>query len=87
MGTKVADDEVTVYDDGTIEDRRGSFTIDDEGTPSAKTVLIEKLNILMQDRQNARLMNVEPTGNGRRQSYAHQPMPRMSNTMDGFRKT
>lgn len=83
MGTKVADDEVTVYDDGTIENRRGSFTIDDEGTPSAKTILIDrgKLVGLMQDRQNARLMNVEPTGNGRRQSYAHQPMPRMSNTL------
>ena len=63
--------------------RRGSFTIDDEGTPSAKTILIEKGKLvgLMQDRQNARLMNVKPTGNGRRQSYAHQPMPRMSNTL------
>ncbi len=83
MGTKVADDEVTVYDDGTIENRRGSYIIDDEGTPSAKTILIEKGKLvgLMQDRQNARLMNVEPTGNGRRQSYAHQPMPRMSNTL------
>ena len=83
MGTKVADDEVTVYDDGTLENRRGSYTIDDEGTPSSKTTLIEngKLVGLMQDRQNARLMNVNPTGNGRRQSYAHQPMPRMSNTI------
>ena len=83
MGTKVADDEVTVYDDGTIENRRGSYIIDDEGTPSANTILIEKGKLvgLMQDRQNARLMNVEPTGNGRRQSYAHQPMPRMSNTL------
>ena len=83
MGTKVADNEVTVYDDGTLENRRGSFTIDDEGTPSSKTILIEKGKLvgLMQDRQNARLMNVKPTGNGRRQSYAHQPMPRMSNTM------
>ena len=83
MGSKVADNEVTVYDDGTIEDRRGSYTIDDEGTPSLKTTLIEKGKLvgLMQDRQNARLMNVNPTGNGRRQSYAHQPMPRMSNTI------
>ena len=83
MGSKVAADEVTVYDDGTIENRRGSFTIDDEGTPSEKTILIEngKLVGLMQDRQNARLMKVAPTGNGRRQSYAHQPMPRMSNTL------
>ena len=83
MGSKVAADEVSVYDDGTIENRRGSFTIDDEGTPSAKTILIEKGKLvgLMQDRQNARLMKVEPTGNGRRQSYAHQPMPRMSNTL------
>ena len=83
MGSKVADQEVTVVDDGTIENRRGSYTIDDEGTPSLKTTLIEngKLVGLMQDRQNARLMNVEPTGNGRRQSYAHQPMPRMSNTI------
>ena len=83
MGSKVAADEVTVYDDGTIENRRGSFTIDDEGTPSEKTILIEKGKLvgLMQDRQNARLMNVDPTGNGRRQSYAHQPMPRMSNTL------
>ena len=83
MGSKVAADEVTVYDDGTIENRRGSFTIDDEGTPSEKTILIEKGKLvgLMQDRQNARLMNVAPTGNGRRQSYAHQPMPRMSNTL------
>ncbi len=83
MGSKVADDEVTVFDDGTIENRRGSYTIDDEGTPSEKTILIDKGKLvgLMQDRQNARLMNVEPTGNGRRQSYAHQPMPRMSNTI------
>ena len=83
MGSKVADDEVTVYDDGTLENRRGSYTMDDEGTPSYKTTLIEKGKLvgLMQDRQNARLMNVNPTGNGRRQSYAHQPMPRMSNTI------
>ena len=83
MGSLVASKEVTVYDDGTIPDRRGSFTIDDEGTASEKTTLIEngKLVGFMQDRQNARLMNTKPTGNGRRQSYAHQPMPRMSNTI------
>ncbi len=83
MGSKVAADEVSVFDDGTIENRRGSYTIDDEGTPSAKTPLIVKGKLvgLMQDRQNARLMKVDPTGNGRRQSYAHQPMPRMSNTI------
>ena len=83
MGTLIASKEVTVYDDGTIPNRRGSFTVDDEGTPSQKTTLIEngKLVGLMQDRQNARLMKVRATGNGRRQSYAHQPMPRMSNTI------
>ncbi len=83
MNSYVANKEVTVYDDGTITDRRGSYTIDDEGTPSQKTTLIEngKLVNYMQDRQNARLMKTEPTGNGRRQSYAHQPMPRMSNTI------
>ena len=83
MNSYVANKEVTVYDDGTITDRRGSYTIDDEGTPSQKTTLIEngKLINYMQDRQNARLMNTEATGNGRRQSYAHQPMPRMSNTI------
>ena len=83
MGTLIASKEVTVYDDGTIPNRRGSFTVDDEGTPSQKTTLIEdgRLVGLMQDRQNARLMNVKATGNGRRQSYAHQPMPRMSNTI------
>ena len=88
MGSKVADDEVTVYDDGTIEDRRGSYTIDDEGTPSLKTTLIErgKLVGLMQDRQNARLMNVNPTEMEEDISYAHQPMPRMSNNY-GFWKT
>jgi len=69
-------------DDGTIPDRRGSITIDDEGTPSGKNVLIEDGILVgyMQDRQNARLMGVEPTGNGRRESYAHPPMPRMTNT-------
>ncbi len=83
MGSMVASKEVTVYDDGTIPNRRGSYNIDDEGTPSQKTTLIEngKLVGLMQDRQNARLMNVNATGNGRRQSYSHQPMPRMSNTI------
>lgn len=83
MNSSVANKEVTVFDDGTISDRRGSYTIDDEGTPSQKTTLIEngKLISYMQDRQNARLMNTNATGNGRRQSYAHQPMPRMSNTI------
>lgn len=82
MGTQIASKGVTVYDDGTIPDRRGSITIDDEGTPSGKNVLIEdgKLVGYMQDRQNARLMGVPPTGNGRRQSFAHTPMPRMTNT-------
>tara|TARA_Y200000002_G_scaffold250581_1_gene207619 strand:- start:875 stop:2278 length:1404 start_codon:yes stop_codon:yes gene_type:complete len=78
----VASDQITVVDDGTIFNRRGSLTIDDEGTPSQNTVLIEKgiLKNFMQDRLNARLMNQSPTGNGRRQSYAHMPMPRMTNT-------
>jgi len=82
MGQRVAAPGVTVLDDGTIPDRRGSITVDDEGTPSAKNVLIEDgiLTGFMQDRQNARLMGVEPTGNGRRESYAHPPMPRMTNT-------
>ncbi|MEK0162581.1 metalloprotease TldD [Phaeobacter sp. JH20_36] len=82
MGQQIAAKGVTVLDDGTIPDRRGSITIDDEGTPSQKTTLIEdgKLVGFMQDRQNARLMGVESTGNGRRQSYAHAPMPRMTNT-------
>ncbi|UIJ71155.1 metalloprotease TldD [Aurantimonas sp. HBX-1] len=83
MGQQVAARGVTVVDDGTIAERRGSLTIDDEGTPTNRTVLIEdgKLVGYMQDRQNARLMGVDPTGNGRRQSYAHSPMPRMTNTM------
>ncbi|MDP7149537.1 MAG: metalloprotease TldD [Paracoccaceae bacterium] len=83
MGQQVASKGVTVIDDGTIPDRRGSITIDDEGTPSGRNVLIEDgiLVGFMQDRQNARLMGVEPTGNGRRESYAHAPMPRMTNTM------
>lgn len=82
MGQMVASPGVTVVDDGTIADRRGSLTIDDEGTPSQRTVLIEDGRLVgyMQDRQNARLMGVAPTGNGRRQSYAHSPMPRMTNT-------
>lgn len=82
LGEQVASKGVTVVDDGTIEGRRGSLTIDDEGTPSGYNVLIEdgKLVGYMQDRQNARLMGMKPTGNGRRQSYEHQPMPRMTNT-------
>ena len=82
MGQRVAAPGVTVLDDGTIPDRRGSITVDDEGTPSRRNVLIEDGILVgyMQDRQNARLMGVEPTGNGRRQSHAHAPMPRMTNT-------
>ncbi|MEO1679968.1 MAG: metalloprotease TldD [Pseudomonadota bacterium] len=82
MGQRVASPGVTVLDDGTIPGRRGSITVDDEGTPSGKNVLIEDgiLTGFMQDRQNARLMGVPATGNGRRQSYAHPPMPRMTNT-------
>ena len=82
MGEQVASDGVTVVDDGTINDRRGSLTVDDEGTPTDKTVLIEdgKLVGYMQDRQNARLMGMPPTGNGRRESFACAPMPRMTNT-------
>ncbi len=83
MGQQVAAKGVTVVDDGTIPDRRGSLTVDDEGTPSARNVLIEGGILVgyMQDRQNARLMGVAPTGNGRRESYAHTPMPRMTNTI------
>jgi TldD protein len=82
MGQRVASKGVTVVDDGTIAQRRGSLSIDDEGTPSNRTVLIEDGVLVgyMQDRQNARLMGMKPTGNGRRQSYAHVPMPRMTNT-------
>jgi TldD protein len=82
MGEKVAADCVTVVDDGTIERRRGSLTVDDEGTPTKQNVLIEKgvLRAYMQDKLNARLMNTESTGNGRRESFAHLPMPRMTNT-------
>ncbi len=82
IGQRVASPGVTVVDDGTINDRRGSLTIDDEGTPTARTVLIEDgiLKGYMQDRLNARLMGMAATGNGRRQSFAHAPMPRMTNT-------
>ena len=82
MGQRVAAKGVTVIDDGTFNDRRGSLTIDDEGTPTSRTVLIEDgiLTGYLQDRLNARLMGMRPTGNGRRQSYAYHPMPRMTNT-------
>ncbi|MBM3502830.1 MAG: metalloprotease TldD [Alphaproteobacteria bacterium] len=82
LGQRVAAKGVTVVDDGTIPDRRGSLTIDDEGTPTSRTVLIEDgiLRGYLQDRLNARLMGVRPTGNGRRESFAHSPMPRMTNT-------
>jgi TldD protein len=82
MGQRVAAPGVTVVDDGTIAERRGSLTVDDEGTPSQHTTLIEDGVLVgyMQDRQNARLMGMQPTGNGRRQSFAHIPMPRMTNT-------
>ena len=83
MGQRVAAKGVTVVDDGTIPDRRGSLSFDDEGTPTSRTTLIEDGILVgyMQDRQNARLMGMTPTGNGRRQSYAHIPMPRMTNTV------
>ncbi|MGI9412552.1 MAG: metalloprotease TldD [Hyphomicrobiales bacterium] len=82
MGERIASPGVTVVDDGTLSDRRGSLTIDDEGTPTSYTTLIEDgiLVGFMHDRLNARLMGEQPTGNGRRQSYAHMPMPRMTNT-------
>jgi len=82
IGQRVAAPGVTVVDDGTFENLRGSLTIDDEGTPTGRTVLIEDgiLKGYLQDRMNARLMGVAPTGNGRRESYAHRPMPRMTNT-------
>ena len=82
MGQRIAAPGVTVVDDGTLPGRRGSLTVDDEGTPSGRITLIEDgiLTGFMQDRLNARLMGVVPTGNGRRQSYAHTPMPRMTNT-------
>lgn len=83
MGQRIAAPGVTVVDDGTIPDRRGSLTVDDEGTPTSRTVMIEDgiLVGFIQDRQNARLMGVAPTGNGRRESHAHIPMPRMTNTV------
>jgi TldD protein len=82
IGERVASEGVTVVDDGTIENRRGSLNVDDEGTATSSTTLIERgiLKGYMQDKHNARLMGVEPTGNGRRESYAHLPMPRMTNT-------
>ena len=82
MGKKIAAPGVTVFDDGTIPNRRGSITIDDEGTPSQKTKLIDNGVLVgyMYDRHNSRLMGLKSTGNGRRQSYAHAPMPRMTNT-------
>ena len=83
MGQKVASEGVTIVDDGTIDNRRGSLTIDDEGTPTERTVLIENgiLKNFMQDRLNARLMNTRSTGSGRRENYRHVVLPRMRNTM------
>jgi TldD protein len=83
MGQRVAAKGVTVVDDGTLGQRRGSLTIDDEGTPTQCTTMIEDGILVgyIQDRQNARLMGMKPTGNGRRQSFAHHPMPRMTNTI------
>ena len=83
VGERVAAKGVTVVDDGTIADRRGSLSVDDEGEPTGRNVLIEDgiLRGYLQDRMNARLMGVAPTGNGRRESYAHLPMPRMTNTL------
>jgi TldD protein len=83
LGSRIAVPGVTVVDDGTLPDRRGSLTVDDEGTPTSRTILIEDgiLVGFMQDRLNARLMGMRATGNGRRQSYAHAPMPRMTNTV------
>ena len=82
VGESVANEQCTVVDDGTLPDRRGSLNVDDEGTPSQRTVLIEngRLATYMQDKLNARLMGTDSTGNGRRESYAHLPMPRMTNT-------
>jgi TldD protein len=82
IGTQVAAKDITVVDDGTIKDRRGSLNIDDEGNETQRTVLIENgiLKGYLQDTLNARLMNMPTTGNARRESYAHLPMPRMTNT-------
>jgi len=82
LGERVASKGVTVVDDGTLPGKRGSLTIDDEGTPTSRTTLIEDgiLTGFMQDRMNARLLGVPATGNGRRESFAHTPMPRMTNT-------
>jgi len=82
VGQRVASRLCTIVDDGTIADRRGSLSVDDEGTPGQNTVLVEDgiLRCYMQDKLNARLMGVDPTGNGRRESFAHIPMPRMTNT-------
>ncbi len=82
LGQRVASEQCTIVDDGTIANRRGSLSVDDEGTPAQNTVLIENgiLRAYMQDKLNARLMGVEATGNGRRESFAHVPMPRMTNT-------
>jgi len=82
MGEIVANKDITVVDDGTLKDRRGSLNIDDEGNETQKTTLIDKGKLVsyMQDSLNARLMNMPLTGNGRRESYAHLPMPRMTNT-------
>lgn len=82
LGQRVATERVTVVDDGTLAARRGSLNVDDEGTPTQRTVLIERgvLRGYLQDRLNARLMRMSPTGNGRRESYAHLPLPRMTNT-------
>ena len=82
IGERIASQACTVVDDGTIPWRRGSLNVDDEGTPTSRTVLVENgiLCGYLQDRLNARLMDMAPTGNGRRQSYAHMPMPRMTNT-------
>ncbi len=82
LGQRVAAPGVTVIDDGTFADRRGSLTVDDEGTPTAATTLIEDGILVgyLQDRMNARLMGMQPTGNGRRESFGHQPLPRMTNT-------
>jgi TldD protein len=82
IGQRVASPGVTVFDDGSIPNRRGSLTVDDEGTPTERTILIEDGILVgyMHDRQSARLMGLKPTGNARRQSFAHMPMPRMTNT-------